>query len=188
MGELEGISGLLSISGAVVNQKNSRETGEVMGGYGLPVSEARVISDPACLQSKMGMGVTLANGSPRVRYWGHRLLGHRPQGSTDASGPSFASRGKWRSFVAEGVVPSIYLGCSKSLNACYEGKYLRGYPLRPKTSDKTVDVIFLPIGFLVLQLVCSLPSYRPQIRKLDCWPKITVLIPAHNEAQVIAEP
>ena len=50
-----------------------------------------------------------------------------------------------------------------------------------------IGILLLPIGFLVLQLVCSLPSYRPQIRKLDCWPKITVLIPAHNEAQVIAE-
>jgi cellulose synthase/poly-beta-1,6-N-acetylglucosamine synthase-like glycosyltransferase len=50
-----------------------------------------------------------------------------------------------------------------------------------------IGILLLPIGFLVLQLVCSLPSYRPQFRKLDCWPKITVLIPAHNEAQVIAE-
>ena len=50
-----------------------------------------------------------------------------------------------------------------------------------------IGILLLPIGFLVLQLVCSLPSYRPQIRKLHCWPKITVLIPAHNEAQVIAE-
>jgi len=50
-----------------------------------------------------------------------------------------------------------------------------------------VGILLLPIGFLVLQLVCSLPRYRPQIRKLDRWPKITVLIPAHNEAQVIAE-
>jgi cellulose synthase/poly-beta-1,6-N-acetylglucosamine synthase-like glycosyltransferase len=50
-----------------------------------------------------------------------------------------------------------------------------------------IGILLLPIGFLVLQLVCSLPSYRPQIRKLDRWPKITVLMPAHNEAQVIAE-
>jgi cellulose synthase/poly-beta-1,6-N-acetylglucosamine synthase-like glycosyltransferase len=50
-----------------------------------------------------------------------------------------------------------------------------------------IGILLMPIGFLVLQLVLSLPSCRPQIRKLDCWPKITVLIPAHNEAQVIGE-
>ena len=50
-----------------------------------------------------------------------------------------------------------------------------------------IGILLLPIGFLVLQLVCSLPSYRPQIRKLDRWPNITVVIPAHNEAQGIAE-
>jgi cellulose synthase/poly-beta-1,6-N-acetylglucosamine synthase-like glycosyltransferase len=50
-----------------------------------------------------------------------------------------------------------------------------------------VGILLVPIAFFVLQLVCSLPRHSPQIRKLDRWPKITVLIPAHNEAQVIGE-
>jgi cellulose synthase/poly-beta-1,6-N-acetylglucosamine synthase-like glycosyltransferase len=50
-----------------------------------------------------------------------------------------------------------------------------------------VGILLVPIAFFVLQLICSLPRHSPQIRKLDRWPKITVLIPAHNEAQVIGE-
>ncbi len=48
-------------------------------------------------------------------------------------------------------------------------------------------VLVLPVGFLVLQLVCSLPRYRPEVKRLGDEPKIAILIPAFDEAKVIGE-